>query len=159
MLERLLNRACRLISDRLPYRVIPRPDGEPYLVRYYLFGGPREESTIRPFNVYLHLFLSGDEEKELHSHPWSRSMSLILTGGYREERRLDGQVVTRTIRPGRLNFINADDYHRVDLLKDHAWTLFIAGPSTKRSWGFWDRETGATVPWRQHVAARETIEA
>lgn len=156
MLDRLVSKVCRLISDRLPYRVIERPDGGPYLVRYYLLGGPRDKNSEdgqRGLNVYLHLFLSGDEEQELHSHPWGKSVSLILSGGYREERRVGNQVVTRTVRPGTLNFIAADDFHRVDLLKDHAWTLFFAG-RVVQTWGFWNRTSGEFIPWREQVFIR-----
>lgn len=143
------------VSTRLPYRVIPRPNGEPYLVRYYLIGGlPDNENTNRRFKVFLHRFLSGDEEEELHNHPWERSVSLILSGGYKEERRFGDFVESRTIKPGMLNFINADDFHRVDLLEDEAWTLFFAGKLTGRSWGFWDRKTKEFIPWREQIFIR-----
>ena len=148
MLGRLVERACESLASRLPKKIIPQPNGEPYLVRYYLLG--RED---RPFNVFLHLFLCSDVERELHSHPWEKSVSLILTGGYNEERRFGRRVVTRLVKPLSLNVIRADDYHRVDLLKDRAWTLFFA-MKPKRTWFFWDRDTNKTVWWRDHVENR-----
>jgi len=160
MLRRLIEKACRFVADRVPYRVIPTPDGRPYLVRYYLLGASRDEADKgRGFNVFLHLFLTGDEEPELHSHPWKRSMSLILTGGYREERRIGRHVVTRELRPGMINVIAADDFHRVELLGESCWTLFIAG-HVAQSWGFWDRFKDEYIPWREQVylrRARRTI--
>jgi hypothetical protein len=136
------------VAARFPKKVIPRPDGEPYLVRYYLLG--RED---RPYNLFLHLFVSGDAEPELHSHPWETSVSLILTGGYIEERRFGSRVVTRPVLPFSLNFIKGEDYHRVDLLKDRAWTLFFA-MKPRRTWYFWDRNTKKLTWWLEHINRR-----
>lgn len=161
MFSQLVLKACRYVADRVPYRVIPRPDGAPYLVRYYLFGRPRPEQPDgrkKGFNIFLHRFLSSDVEPELHNHPWSRSVSLILTGGYEEERRVGDDVVFRTLRPGQLNSIGANDFHRIELREEEAWTLFVAG-SVTQSWGFWSRVTRKFVPWREHVRQRTVIEA
>lgn len=49
----------------------------PYLVRWYLI--PRNPI----FNIRLHRFLHGDDDRALHDHPW-RSWSLLLSGRYRE---------------------------------------------------------------------------
>lgn len=130
-------------------------------------GGPR-------FGVFLHRFHRSDQDAALHNHPWEWARALILAGGYVEERRVDGpgdrsvrirradsdgitrfcaiHGVSRHIRrPGSWVHINADDYHRVDLLEDDSWSLFIAGPKVA-SWGFWDRHTGETLPWREFIA-------
>jgi len=148
MIERLLEKLCERVAARFPKKVIPRPNGEPYLVRYYLIG--RED---RPFNIFLHLFVHGDEESELHSHPWGSSFSLILTGGYHEERRIGRQVVRRLVKPFSINVIRSNDFHRVDLVKDRAWTLFVA-THPKHNWFFWDRSTNKTVWWRDHIDQR-----
>jgi hypothetical protein len=148
MFDRLLERLCERVAARLPKKVIPRPDGEPYLIRYYLLG--RED---RPFNAFLHLFVCGDVESELHCHPWETSFSLILTGGYREERRIGRRVVQRLVKPLTINVIRSDDYHRVDLLKDRAWTLFVA-VKPKKTWFFWDRDTNKTTWWLDFINQR-----
>lgn len=133
-----------------------------------------------PFNIMLHKFHMSDDAGELHSHPWRWSLAIILAGGYREERRVkafrivlsnDGiggtrqmfigyRVANRLHKPWRpwapwrgLNVIRATDYHRVDLLEKDSWSLFISGPRVG-SWGFWDRETGETMPWRAFYAAK-----
>lgn len=54
-------------------------------------GGPRREylwrwhiiPRNRWFNLYLHKFAHGDDDRALHDHPWV-SASLILDGRYRE---------------------------------------------------------------------------
>lgn len=54
-------------------------------------GGPRREYLCRwhliprnPwFNLYLHKFVHGDDDRAKHDHPW-RSWSLLLDNGYRE---------------------------------------------------------------------------
>lgn len=55
-------------------------DGGPkreYLWRWHII--PRN----RWFNIYLHKFAHGDDDRALHDHPWP-SASLILDGRYRE---------------------------------------------------------------------------
>lgn len=49
----------------------------PYLTRWHLI--PRN----RWFNLYLHKFVHGDDERALHDHPWP-SASLLLEGRYIE---------------------------------------------------------------------------
>ncbi len=128
MLEKILIR----ITDRLPCRLIDGPGGEPYLERYYLFG-------LFGWHGYLHRFVDSDPDRGLHDHPWGRALSLVLTGGYREIRYADPGRETmqeRRIRPGRLNRLRGEDFHRVVLEQGRpAWTLFMHGPRCK-GWGF-----------------------
>lgn len=49
----------------------------PYLTRWHII--PRN----RWFNLYLHKFVHGDDDRALHDHPWA-SASLILDGRYIE---------------------------------------------------------------------------
>ena len=128
MLEDLLYR----ITARLPCRFIDGEEGEPYLERYYLWGA-------FGWHAYLHRFLESDPDRGLHDHPWNRAVSLVLSGGYDEQRSSDGDpdlIRVRTVRPFRLNFLRGDDFHRV-VLRDGraAWTFFVHGPRTK-GWGF-----------------------
>jgi hypothetical protein len=152
-------------------RVIYDMLGEsPYLSRYYLVGRPSMADGSDPFDrlgnphpdtiwptsplgFYLHRFHRGDTDRELHNHPWRWAISLVLAGGYSEERLVGETVVTRVIRPGTLNFIGRDDFHRVDMLDGEAWTLFLVGQKTS-SWGFWNRETGLVTPWREFINSK-----
>lgn len=131
--------------------------------------------------IYLHHFMRSDEDKELHNHPFAGT-AFILAGGYSEERRFlrsdtaeanakEGRVfdtlealrhvqgesrysvMRRTYRPGSINRIAPDTFHRVDLLEEDAWTIFTIGPKVQ-GWGFWDRFTGEFTPWRDHIARR-----
>ena len=128
MIESLLYR----ITARLPCRFIDGEQDEPYLERYYLFGA-------FGWHAYLHRFVDSDPDRGLHDHPWNRAVSLVLSGGYDEQRPSTGDVdhiFVRKIRPFRLNFLRGEDFHRV-ILRDGlpAWTLFIHGPRVK-GWGF-----------------------
>lgn len=141
-----------------------------YLSRYYLVGAPRHpdggwpfddsgaprEGTVWPnttFGVYLHKFHRGDDERELHNHPWAWALSLVLVGGYIEERRTRNDTVTvRAVRAGDFNWITASTFHRVDLLDGEAWTLFVVGPKWS-GWGFWNRDSGQFWPWREYFDA------
>jgi hypothetical protein len=114
--------------------------------------------------VFLHHFRDSDQEVELHNHPWELALSLILAGGYAEERRVPDRfaidsdaatdhwtTVLREVRPGTWNAIRKDDFHRVTLYEHDAWSLFITGKKAQ-SWSFWSKETRETVPWRQYRA-------
>jgi hypothetical protein len=85
-----------------------------------------------------------------HRHPWRWAISLVLKGGYSEERRSGDSVVRRRVRPWRLNRLTDRDFHRVDLTDGDAWTLFLVGPITQ-SWGFWDRDTKRFTPWKEFL--------
>lgn len=142
----LLERVLQVIADELPHISIPRQE-DPYLERY------RAVDT-RWFSVMLHRFRRSDADQELHNHPWSWAVSLVLSGGYSEERmHRSGAVYRRSVWPGRFNLIFSDTFHRVDLFGRDCWTLFVTGPRTQ-SWGFLDRDTGKFTPWREFVAVR-----
>lgn len=169
----------------LPKRIITRDDGRPYLERYYLLGEPgglkyfdegqREQRWWqKAFSwlpcVYLHRFVSSDEDPELHNHPW-KAKSLILSGGYVEERRMpdpllflrtgktDGYVVIeQTFLPGSVNYLFSDTFHRVRLIESDCWTVIALGEKVQ-SWGFWSAETGKFLPWREHAKLRASRRA
>lgn len=175
-----MRRLLSWLASKLPQpRVIYDGEGRtPYLTRHYLFGRPVMPDGSSPFDeygdmrqgavfparswqkliggVYLHKFHRSDSDRELHDHPWRWGLSIILSGGYREERRSGiRDVVTRVLRPGRLNFLRHGDHHRVDLLGQECWSLFIVGAKAS-SWSFWDRETGEVTPWREFLARKRT---
>jgi hypothetical protein len=118
-------------------------DGNPKIHRHYLFG------TGKTFGVFLHYFVGSDPATEFHDHPWSWSVSIVLCGGYTEERRgrYDSTITRRWLGPGRVNLLLPDIFHRVELRdRRPAWTLFIHGPKI-RKWGFLDSTTGAFRLW------------
>lgn len=141
------------LSQSLPTRVIYGKTG-PYLSRYTL----RDKEGGG--HIYLHFFHRSDEDLELHNHPWS-GRSLILTGGYMEVRRTrkwpsgENSVSYRKYPPGDINVLEPETYHRIDLLtpKEGCWTLFET-QGKEQSWGFWDRHTNVTTPWREFLAAK-----
>lgn len=134
-------------------RTITRPGDEaPYLERTHVCG-PCSWSRARwtrwlPFTVYLHRILISDPDEDLHNHPWS-AVSLILRGGYLEERRVGAwRVHAYQRRPGHLVVIRRSTYHRITLRRP-ATTLFLVWRGFKPpggQWGFWNRFTGRTRP-------------
>lgn len=143
-MSRLISAICWWVVRTFPgrYRIIG-DNGTPYLGRFYV-----KHNGFFP-GIYLHHFYRSDHDRELHNHPWKWSVSLVLTGGYTEERyEATGEFGPDRIQtlnrpsPG-INIIRSTTFHRV-VLKDKergAWTLFIPGPESK-DWGFLDRETG-----------------
>jgi hypothetical protein len=120
-------------------------------------GKGRIESRETRTSGYLHRFFRGDLDDAPHSHPWPWSFSIVLWGGYTEERKItvDGidYLKTRRVWPLSINWFRKGDYHRVTKLHGaETWTLFITGPKTL-SWGFWVFGRGH-VPWRERLAER-----
>ena len=155
MIEWLLKK----IVVHLKHRTIRGPDGSSYLTRWYLWpSGPRtsedEVTPKSPFAVFIHFFHRSDDDREQHNHPWTRSIALILKGGYVEERGFE----ERTFKPGSVNIISKDDYHRVELLDpaNGSWSLFIAGANAG-SWGFKNAITGAHIPWKEYVGKKSQV--
>jgi hypothetical protein len=149
---RVIEWLLKKIVAKLPFRTITDPNGDPYLTRWYLWPGkPRttedDVTPNAPFAVFIHFFHRSDADREQHNHPWKKSYALILKGGYREER---GDAV-RVFKPGMINAITKDDYHRVVLLDPAkgSWSLFIAGQNVG-GWGFRDDNTGEHIHWRDY---------
>jgi hypothetical protein len=121
---------------RLPYKVINGcANPQPMLVRYRLL-----ETPIGSLN--LHHFLRGDEDRDLHDHPFAFA-TLILSGGYVEQLPRIGEPQSHpfryvTRRPGSILFRSATWIHRVDLIRDDAWTLIAMSRKT-RDWGFFTK--------------------
>jgi hypothetical protein len=155
--NRFVNAVCWWLTRTFPgrYRIIG-DNGTPYLGRFYV------KKTGRLPGLYLHHFYRSDQDRELHNHPWVSSSSVVLTGGYYEERwesktpinkpgfvedykREAVRMIDRSA-PG-FNRIFNTTFHRVVLkdLKNGAWTLFIPGPEAQ-DWGFLDRTTGKYTP-------------
>lgn len=126
---------------REPDVTLYTPSGEPYLKRWWL---------IRPgaywgFNIYLHHFLSSDEDRALHDHPWW-SLSFLLNRSYLEylpknqdkwTNENDREEIIKKRYPLIPIYRDADCIHRIELINDKpVWTLFITGPKIKE-WGFW----------------------
>lgn len=170
----MMRRFLLWLSARLPEpRLIYDREGRtPYLSRWYLLWHRSDQDPVLPdqhierksdtpapaFNLFLHRFHRSDDDGALHSHPWAWAISLVLAGGYSEERRVGfNNVIRRTMRPGMLNFLSHDSYHRVDLIEDDAWSLFLVGPQ-RGTWYFWDRDRNARCPWRDFILARRGYE-
>jgi hypothetical protein len=60
----------------------------------------------------------------LHSHPWN-FVSIVLWGGYKETRFIDGKITEEIHKPGSIIYRKYDDFHIVTPLKDKAITLFF----------------------------------
>lgn len=102
-------------------------DGSLYLKRVYLLPA-----------VYLHMIAQADSDRHLHDHPWAWAWSLILRGGYVEERPWAADAEGwpwRRLVPGDTNLLRSHNYHRIVTVEPNTWTLFVTGPRTK-SWGF-----------------------
>lgn len=137
-------------------------DGSLYMGRWRLF-------ETRWISARLHYIASDDADRVLHDHPWN-FMSLVLSGGYIEQRpitvepcfpllrngqRADWEAVTLHPRTaGSVAFRRATERHRVVDVAPRTYTLFIYWQKTQW-WGFYTRE--GKVHWRDFVSCHTTI--
>jgi len=162
---------------RWPHRVIHGDAGpaDPYLLRIYLT--PTADwwrKTLGLPGIFLHYFFRGDNDRELHNHPWQWAWSLILTGGYTEFRGTQRGTAPVTVEhiwaywPLFENFIDGSTFHRVVLQGNGCWTLFVAGPQKppvmtedgpKSDWGFIGEDGVTFEHWfeRDQRIARERL--
>ena len=126
------------INDKRRRVIHDRSYKEEYLIRYYIFLKDRNNF---PFNIFIHKFMKGDDDEDIHDHPWG-FFHIILSGGYWEEVPIDQNDLNKGIQkiwrePGYWNCVSADYKHRIELKDDiKPWTIFI--PLNKRNdWGFW----------------------
>ena len=85
-----------------------------------------------PFgSVRLHHWLSPDDDRAFHDHPWWL-VTLVLRGGYTDRSPSGDDHL------GRFSFRYRPALHRHTVVPDEggAWTLLVTGPPV-RSWGFW----------------------
>lgn len=117
-------------------------DKSPYLTRTLLprIGGRR---------LMLHRIHREDADHWMHNHPWSRASFLIVSGGYTEERLVDGEVVQFKLRPGDVNRLDASTFHRIVSIEPNTWTIGLIGEHVQ-DWGF--LVEGTLVPWREYFA-------
>lgn len=98
-------------------------DGQPYIDRYHLVYTPA-------FGARFHHWLGSDDQRARHDHPWD-NVTIVLAGELLEHIGSD----TRRLAKGAVVARNAISPHRIDLVGDDAWTLFVTGPVLRR-WGF-----------------------
>lgn len=124
--------------SRLRRTGIVHPDGRPYLERYHLIDNEH-------LQVRYHHWLSGDPDRDLHDHPWD-NVTMVLAGHLLEV----GEYVITELHPGAVITRHATDAHRIELVTDDAWTLFITG-RFQRQWGF--QTPAGWQDWRHYPHA------
>ena len=112
----------------------------PYIQRWVLDFGP--------FSIRLHHWLTSDDQRHFHDHPWWY-LSLVLKGSYID--RNPKGVNNRTV--GSLQFFPATHQHTVSVAKGGCWTLLVTGRE-RRQWVSIDnhhtiRERGGKARRRQ----------
>lgn len=138
-----LNRLLLRLTRDLPVREI-RISNRRYMERHWV-------GQIGPITCYLHRYLGGDGERNVHDHPWGWAVGIPLTGGYDEERviglchREGWRSRTVRVRPWKWNWLFAGTFHRVARTLPDTWTLFIHGPRIK-GWGFLARRWPMATP-------------
>lgn len=135
--EGLLRAFLFWFTNFLSVKVIRDDKGVPFLYRYHLFALTNDGP-----GMCIHRFVKSDPDRGYHDHPWKRSMSFILSGGY-EERLLDltdnKSYETHNRRRWTFNYLEGENnFHRVMIPENKdAWTIFAFSKRNK-VWGMID---------------------
>lgn len=95
----------------------------PYLYRWSI--------ETRFGSVRVHHWLSSDDDRAFHDHPWW-FWTFVLKGGYTDE----SSIGAERLSVGSVRWRPALHQHTVRPDPDGAWTLLVTGPQV-RKWGFW----------------------
>lgn len=119
-----------------------------YLLRVYL----KRSGKYLP-GIYLHRFYASDEDRFCHNHPWKIAFSLILSGKYKEEKLREDKKTSyfKNFFPGKINIIRDKDFHRIHMVKEPIWTLFVS-KNRHQIWGYWDTENQKFIPWDEYTS-------
>lgn len=134
-----------LYLDSSKMELKDKETGAPYLTRWKLV-------RCRLFRVFVHRIYAPDKDRDLHNHPWPFAFAIVLRGGYDERRVGEDSGFRRrrySYRQFSVNLLTPDCYHRIEKVEPGTWTLFVAGPRSRR-WGF--LQNGTT-----HVDATEYL--
>jgi ADP-ribose pyrophosphatase YjhB (NUDIX family) len=121
------------LTNFMPVKVIRDDKGVPFLYRYHIFSWSNDGPGI-----CIHHFVKSDPDRGYHDHPWLKSFSFILCGGY-EERILNDDRKSYTIhqrKRWRINYLNGvETFHRVMIEEGKdVWTLFFF-QKRRKTWG------------------------
>lgn len=119
-------------------------DGAPYITRTLL---PR----LGGFRPLIHRIHREDRDDHLHNHPWSIAQFLIVSGGYTEDRLVDGKIKRTALMPGDVNTLEASTFHRVVDVCANTWTFGLVGERVQ-DWGF--LVDGLVVPSAEYFARK-----
>ena len=97
----------------------------PYLERWILWCG----ITLR-----LHRFLTSDEDRAVHDHPWW--FITVPFTSYHEYVERNGMEIRRQVAAWRPHFRGSRFRHRVEIDRTPSWTLVLTGIKNNE-WGFW----------------------
>lgn len=128
--------------------------GDDYMLRRRLHGFmPGDGDRAYSMNSYVHRILRADEDPLPHSHPWEWAVSLVLRGGYVEQRpaRYGGTAFYSRVA-GTVHEFDGETFHKITDVIGDCWTLFVTGPKIA-SWGFLDEQRGV-IPWRERLRER-----
>ncbi len=162
-----INKLLFWYTANRPARLITIND-QPYLERYFV-------GRWRGVTFYLHRYVSSDNERFLHNHPWTWSRSIVLSGGYDEEVVTDLAIesqsgcLTMDRRINWWNRIDGNHFHRIANAAPGTWTLFfhseraqlIRGCMTfEKGWGFLEPallpDGRRVVAYKPHPSAHTT---
>ena len=95
----------------------------PYLIRWVF--------NFYFFAIRIHHWISSDDPRYFHDHPWWY-FSWVIWGGY-TDKNPDGETYRNRWS---LKFFPAKHQHTVQVDPGGAWTIMVTGRE-KRIWGFW----------------------
>lgn len=104
---------------------------------------------IAGHRLLVHRIWREDQDRHMHNHPWRTARFLIVSGGYTEDRIVDGKIQRTALLPGDVNRLDASTFHRVVDVCPNTWTIGLVGERVQ-DWGF--LVDGELVPHKEYFA-------
>lgn len=143
-------------AQRTPYYPITARGGDDlYMDRWWLLNPYEKDAAGNQLparlrwlpSIRVHHIVRPDDDQHEHNHPWV-ARSIILRGGYLEERREEYQGARMRVR-GYTQPIAPSVCHRItEVSQFGAYTLFFTWGESQ-GWGF--NVDGRIVPWREYL--------
>ena len=124
--------------------MIPAPDGSDYLERIAISGDLPRRKVSRKLNIFLHRILQADGDRDPHNHPFTWCFTIVLWGGYTEERIVGPFLWGKARRRRRLYPFWLNPFRCINILG-----------SVTRSPGAGQTRTGQEIQSRDRMRAKD----
>lgn len=103
------------------------------------------------FSIRLHHWMSSDDQRHYHDHPWN-FITIVLAGGYTDiapsnQEDPDSRPIHERMTPGTICHRASFHKHTVKVDDGGCWTLLLTGRPI-RTWGFWVKRKDGSGIWR-----------
>ena len=150
----MIGRVIEFLVIRVLARVFPKRFR---LILNAVSGAP----LLRQFRIFSWLYLQsfvGPEARDwFHVHRWAKMFSIVLSGGFIEERYPGGRGFFIHHRAPSCYGMDYTTIHRIKSVSARAWTLFFMLRDRGEGWGYYPRVKITPIPFQDFIPAPRKV--